>query len=80
MYRAVDQYGQVVEILVSKRRDGDAGRRFFQRALVTLKVTPSELVTDAVAVYLCVLDELFSAAWHHVEQYANNRIEAEPPT
>jgi transposase-like protein len=42
-----------------------------------LKVTPSEVVTDAAAVYPGVLDELIPSAWHHVEQYANNPIEAD---
>jgi transposase, IS6 family len=77
VYRAVDQYGQVIDVLVSKRRDAEAARRFFQRALSTLKVTPTEVVTDKAPVYLRVLDELVPAAWHHVEQYANNRIEAD---
>jgi transposase-like protein len=73
----VDQHGQVIDVLVSKRRDQEAARRFFRRALTTLKVTPTEVVTDAAPVYPRVLDELIPAAWHHVEQYENNRIEAE---
>ena len=77
VYRAVDQHGQVIDVLVSKRRDADAARRFFKRALATLKVIPSEVVTDAAPVYPRVLDDLVPAAWHHVEQYANNRIEAD---
>ena len=77
VYRAVDQHGQIIDVLVSKRRDGDAARRFFQRALTTLKVTPTEVVTDAAPIYPGVLDELVPAAWHHVERYANNRIEAD---
>jgi transposase-like protein len=77
VYRAVDQYGQVIDVLVSGRRDADAARRFFRRALSVLKVTPSEVVTDAAAVYPAVLDELVPQAWHHVEQYANNPIEAD---
>ena len=44
----------------------------------TLKVTPTEVVTDAAPVYPTVLDELVPAARHHVERYANNRIEADP--
>ena len=76
-YRAVDQHGQVIDILVSKRRDGDAARRFFHRALGTLKVTPTEVVIDAAPVYPRVLDELVPSAWHHIEQYENNRIEAD---
>ncbi|GAA4254247.1 IS6 family transposase [Dactylosporangium darangshiense] len=77
LYRAVDQYGQVIDVLVSARRDAAAACRFFRRALITLKVTPSEIVTDAAAVYPAVLDELVPSAWHHVERYANNQIEAD---
>jgi transposase-like protein len=35
------------------------------------------VVTDAAPVYPAVLDELVPAAWHHVEQHANNPIEAD---
>jgi DDE domain len=58
VYRAIDQHGQVIDVLVSARRDADAARRFFTRALRTLRVTPSEVVTDASPVYPGVLDEL----------------------
>jgi transposase-like protein len=76
VYRAIDQDEQVIDVLVSARRDADSARRFFQRALTTLKVTPSEVVTDAAAIYPAVLDELVPSAWHHVERHANNPIEA----
>src|SRR4051794_29769541 len=77
VYRAVDQHGQVIDVLLSSRRDAAAARRFFTGALRALKVTPSEVVTDAAPVYPAVLAELVPSAWHHVEQYANNRIEAD---
>jgi transposase-like protein len=77
VYRAIDQDGQVIDVLVSARRDADSARRFFQRALSTLKATPSEVVTDAAAIYPAILDELIPKAWHHVERYANNPIEAD---
>ena len=77
VYRAIDQYGQVIDVLVSTRRDTAAARRFFTRALATLKVKPTEVVTDAAAVYPVVLDELVPSAWHHVERYLNNPIEAD---
>jgi transposase-like protein len=77
VYRAVDQHGQVIDVLVSKRRDSDAARRFFYRALSTLKVTPAEVVTDAAPVYPRVIDELIPSTWHHVERYENNRIEGD---
>jgi transposase-like protein len=34
-------------------------------------------VTDAAPVYPGVLDEMVPSAWHHVEQYANNPVEAD---
>jgi transposase-like protein len=77
IYRAVDQYGQVIDVVVSARRNADAARRFLRRALSTLKVKPTEVVTDAAPVYPAVLDQLVPSAWHHVEQYANNPIEAD---
>jgi transposase-like protein len=51
VYRAVDQHGQVIDVLLSTRRDAAAARRFFTRALRTLKVIPREVVTDAAPVY-----------------------------
>jgi transposase-like protein len=75
--RAVDQDGQVIDILVSVRRDADAARRFFRTAMDTLKVIPTEVVTDRSPIYPRVLDEIVPAAWHHVEEYANNRMEAD---
>jgi transposase-like protein len=42
-----------------------------------LNAMPSEVVTDAAPVYPGVLEDLFPSAWHHVEQYANNPIEAD---
>jgi transposase-like protein len=77
VYRVVDQYGQVIDVLVSRRRDQEAARRFFRHALTMLKMTPTEVVTDAAPTYPRVLEELISLAWHHVEQYSNNRIEAD---
>jgi transposase-like protein len=75
VHRAI--YRRVIEVLVIARRDAEAARRFFQRALTTLKVTPNQVVTDAAAIYPAVLDELIPSAWHHVEQGANNSIEAD---
>jgi transposase-like protein len=77
VYRAIDQYGQVIDVLLSSRRDAVAARRFFTRALATLTVVPVEVVTDAAPVYPAVLADRVPAARHHVERYANNPIEAD---
>jgi hypothetical protein len=77
VYRAIDQRGQVVDVFVSRRRNAASARRFFQRALTTLKLTPADVVTDGAATYPAVLDELIPSACHHVQRYANNPIEAD---
>jgi IS1 family transposase len=77
VYRAVDEHGQIIDVYVSTKRDAEAARRFFHRALTTLKVTPSEVVTDKLPVCPRVLDDLLLAAGHHVEQHENNRIEGD---
>ena len=56
--RAIDQYGQLIDVLLSTRRDADAPRRFFGRALRMHKVLPTEVVTDAAPVYPGVVDPL----------------------
>ena len=55
VYRAIDQFGQVIDVFVSPRRDGRAARRFFERAIGTTKVTPVEVTTDQAPVYPAVL-------------------------
>jgi len=70
-------FGQVIDVLVAEKRDLTATRRFFTQALNTTTVTPVEVITDKAAVYPQVLDELAPGAWHHTEQYANNRIKTD---
>jgi transposase-like protein len=74
LYRAVDQFGQVIDVYASSRRDGEAARRFFHEARTTTGVVPVEVATDRATTYQRVLDELWPAAWHHVERYANDRV------
>ena len=75
-YRAIDQHGQVVDVLVSERRDGRAARAFLARAM-THGPSPVEVTTDRAPVYPRVIDELAPAARHVLEQYANNSVEAD---
>jgi transposase-like protein len=64
VYRAIDQFGQVIDVFVSPQRDARAARRFFERAIDATRITPSEVVTDRAPTYPMVLDELLPAAWH----------------
>jgi IS6 family transposase len=77
VYRAIDQFGQVIDVLVSIRRDASAAHRFFERAISATKVVPIEVTTDQAPVYPAVLEELLAAAWHRTDRYANNRVEAD---
>ena len=76
LYRAVDQYGQVIDVLVSQKRDLPATHRFFSRALEH-SPQPTEVSTDRTPTYPRVVDELLPTACHLVEQYVNNPIEAD---
>ena len=76
LYRAIDQHGQVIDVLLSARRDLAAARRFFNRALRAGTI-PAEVTTDRAPAYLRVLDELIPSALHTVERYANNPVEAD---
>src|SRR5436309_11028327 len=55
LYRAIDQYGQVIDVLVSAKRDLAATRRFFTRALEPGS-HPSAVMTDQAPAYPRVLD------------------------
>jgi transposase-like protein len=70
VYRAVDQFGQVIDVFMSRQRDARAARRFFERAMGATMVTPTEVVTDRAATYSIVMDDLLPAPWHRTEQYA----------
>jgi transposase-like protein len=77
VYRAIDQFGQVIDVLVSARRDAKTARRFFQQAIGVTFVTPTEVTTDQAPVYPAVLEERLPAAWHRTDRYANNRVECD---
>ena len=76
LYRAIDQYGQVIDVLVSPKRDVAATHRFFIRAL-DHGPSPTEVTTDRAAAYPRVIEELIPTARHITEQYANNPVETD---
>jgi transposase-like protein len=76
VYRAVDQRGQVIDVLVSRRRDIASARWFFTTSLLAHRA-PTEVVTDRAPALANVIDELIPAAFHSIGQYENNRCEAD---
>ena len=76
VYRAVDQPGQVIDVFVSPRRHIAAARRFFTCALSDHD-EPDEVVTDRAPALAQVIADLLPGAFHHTDQYANNRVECD---
>jgi transposase, IS6 family len=77
LYRAVDQFGQVIDVYLSARRDARAARAFFDSAMAVTRTEPVEIVTDRAQAYVRVIEDRVPAAWHHIERYANNPIECD---
>jgi transposase-like protein len=73
---AVDQYGQVIDVFVSKRRDLKAATRFLVNAIGT-HGEPAEITTDRAHALVRVVSELLPDALHDTTQYANNRFGAD---
>lgn len=77
LFRAIDQFGQVIEVFLSPRRDNEAARRFLARAIGRTRISPVEVTTDRYRLYPPLLDELLPAAFHSTEVHANNPIETD---
>ena len=75
LWRAVDQNGVVLDILVQARRDGAAAKRFFKRLLKGLPYAPRVLVTDKLKSYGVAKRELLPHVEHRESRYLNNRAE-----
>ena len=71
LWRAVDQDGDVLDILVTKSRDKQAAKRFFRKVLKGQGKPPWQLVTDKLKSYR----EVFPSVEHRTAQYENNRAE-----
>ena len=74
LWRAVDQEGDTIDILVQKRRDAGAAKRFF-RKLLKLGKTPRELATDKLGSYSIAHRTLLPSVAHVTRRWANNRAE-----
>ena len=75
LWRAVDQDGIVLDILVQSRRDAGAAKRFFKRLLKGLQYVPRVLVTDKLGSYGVAKRELLPDVEHRKSRYLNNRAE-----
>ncbi len=76
LYRAIDRGGNLVEALLSERRDMAAAQRFFARALAIADRAPEQVTTDGHDAYPRTIRETLGAGVaHRTSRYKNNRIE-----
>ena len=75
LWRAVDQDGNVLDILVQCRRDAKAARRLFRTLLKRQCASPRVLVTDKLRSYAVAHREVMPSVEHRQSQYLNNRAE-----
>ena len=75
LWRAVDQAGTVLDILVTSRRDAKAATRFFRKLLKGLQYVPRVLVTDKLGSYAVARRRLMPGVEHRRSRYLNNRAE-----
>jgi putative transposase len=75
LWRAVDQHGVVLDILVQARRNASAAKRFFKRLPHGLKYRPRRLITDGLKSYGAAKREVLPEVRHRTSRYLNNRAE-----
>ncbi|MFE5375351.1 IS6 family transposase [Streptomyces mirabilis] len=75
LWRAVDQDGNVLDILVQNRRDKAAARRFFRRLMKKTGTVPRVVVTDKLRSYGAAHREVMPSVEHRSHKGLNNRAE-----
>src|SRR5918997_1272790 len=75
LWRAVDQDGHVLGILVQRRRNTVAAKKFFRKLLKGLTYVPRVMVTDQLKSYAAAKQEILPSVEHRQHRYLNNRAE-----
>ena len=75
LWRAIDQHGHVLDILVQSRRSAKAATRFFRKLLKSLQYVPRVIVTDKLRSYAAAKREILPGVGHRQSRYLNNCAE-----
>lgn len=75
LWRAVDQDGDVLDILVQKHKDKRAAVLFFRKLMKAQGLSARQVVTDKLLSYGAARKEIMSTSMHCCDRYANNRAE-----
>src|SRR4029434_7932796 len=75
LWRAVDQQGHVLDILVQRRRNKQAAKKFFRKLLKGCQYVPRVIITDKLKSYGAAKREILPGVEHRQHRYLNNRAE-----
>ena len=75
LWRAVDQNGHVLDILMQSRRNRQAAKRFFRKLLKGLRYAPRVLITDKLKSYAAAKKQIMPGVEHRQHKGLNNRTE-----
>jgi putative transposase len=75
LWRAVDQDGNILDILVQSRRNKKAAKKFFRKLLKGLTYVPRVIITDKLKSYGAAKQEILPGVEHRQHRYLNNRAE-----
>ena len=75
LWRAIDQHGVVIDILVQPKRDRFAAIRFFRKLLQTSRCPPRVIITDKLRSYAAAKKIVLPRVVHRQSRYLNNRVE-----
>ena len=79
LWRAVDQHGNVLDILVQSRRNKAAAKKFFRKLLKGCQYVPRVIITDKLASSGAAKREILMSVEHRQHKRLNNRAENSPP-
>ena len=75
LWRAVDQDGETLDILMQPRRDKRAAKRFFRKLIKGMQYAPRKIITDKLRSYAAAHREVMPTVIHEQGKRKNNRIE-----
>jgi len=75
LWRAVDQDGDVLDILIQGGRDKTAAKKFFRKLLKGLRYVPRTIVTDKLRSYSAARTEVMPSVEQVQQKYQNNRAD-----
>src|SRR5262245_32020544 len=75
LWRAVDQHGNVLDILLQSRRNKRAALKFFRKLLKGCQYVPRVLITDKLSSYGAAKREILPHVEHRQHRRLNNRAE-----